>query len=161
LLKKTQARKLRITWGLADAMDLMVVAVEAGLVLNAALNRIGEELKDLHPDMHYEIDIVNLEIRVGRSREEALRNLAERTGVDDIRSFRGFVDPGRSFRSSIAKAVRGVFAESYARSAVSARTGCGQGRFETLVSADVFLFPVIILIVLAPSLFALSDLLFN
>ena len=51
--RKTVARQQRITWGLADAMDLLVVAIEAGLGLNAALNRIGEELKTLHPDMYY------------------------------------------------------------------------------------------------------------
>src|SRR5882672_12285730 len=56
LRKITNGRQQRITWGLADAMDLMVVAVEAGLGLNAALNRVGEELKELHPDMHEEIE---------------------------------------------------------------------------------------------------------
>ena len=53
--KKTVARQRRITWALADSMDLMVVAVEAGLALNAALNRVGEELRGLHPEMHEEI----------------------------------------------------------------------------------------------------------
>jgi len=161
LLKKTQARKLRITWGLADAMDLMVVAVEAGLGLNAALNRIGEELKDLHPDMHYEIDIVNLEIRVGRSREEALRNLAERTGVDDIRSFVALLIQADRFGSSIAKAVR-VFAESLrTKRRQRAEQAAAKAALKLLFPLTCFLFPVIILIVLAPSLFALSDLLFN
>ncbi len=61
LRRKTKGRQRRITWGLADALDLMVVAVEAGLGLNAALNRVGEEIKNLHPDMHTEIELVNLE----------------------------------------------------------------------------------------------------
>ena len=161
LLKRTQARKLRITWGLADAMDLMVVAVEAGLGLNAALNRVGEELKDLHPDMHYEIDIVNLEIRVGRSREEALRNLAERTGVDDIRSFVALLIQADRFGSSIAKAVR-VFADSLrTKRRQRAEQAAAKASLKLLFPLTCFLFPVIILIVLAPSLFALSDLLFN
>jgi len=56
-----------------------VVAVEAGLALNGALNRVGDELKALHPDMHYELDLVNLEIRVGRARGCAAQ-FAERTG---------------------------------------------------------------------------------
>ena len=161
LLKRTQARKLRITWGLADAMDLMVVAVEAGLGLNAALNRVGEELKELHPDMHYEIDIVNLEIRVGRSREEALRNLAERTGVDDIRSFVALLIQADRFGSSIAKAVR-VFADSLrTKRRQRAEQAAAKASLKLLFPLTCFLFPVIILIVLAPSLFALSDLLFN
>jgi len=161
LLKKTQARKLRITWGLADAMDLMVVAVEAGLGLNAALNRVGDEIKDLHPDMHYEIDIVNLEIRVGRSREEALRNLAERTGVDDIRSFVALLIQADRFGSSIAKAVR-VFAESLrTKRRQRAEQAAAKASLKLLFPLTLFLFPVIILIILAPSLFALSDMLFN
>src|SRR5678809_874381 len=56
VIKKTASRQRRITWALADSMDLMVVAVEAGLGLNAALNRVGDELKGLHPDMHQEIE---------------------------------------------------------------------------------------------------------
>jgi tight adherence protein C len=161
LLKKTQARKLRITWGLADAMDLMVVTVEAGLGLNAALNRVGEEIKDLHPDLHYEIDIVNLEIRVGRSREEALRNLAERTGVDDIRSFVALLIQADRFGSSIAKAVR-VFADSLrTKRRQRAEQAAAKASLKLLFPLTCFLFPVIILIILAPSLFALSDMLFN
>lgn len=161
LVRKTRLRKLRITWGLADAMDLMVVSVEAGLGLNAALNRVGEELKDLHPDMHYEIDIVNLEIRVGRSREEALRNLAERTGVDDIRSFVALLIQADRFGSSIAKAVR-VFAESLrTKRRQRAEQAAAKASLKLLFPLTCFLFPVIILIILAPSLFALSDMLFN
>ena len=161
LIKKNKARKLRITWGLADAMDLMVVSVEAGLGLNAALNRVGEELKTLHPDMHYEIEIVNLEIRVGRSREEALRNLAERTGVDDIRSFVALLIQADRFGSSIAKAVR-VFADSLrTKRRQRAEQAAAKASLKLLFPLTCFLFPVIILIILAPSLFALSDLLFN
>lgn len=161
VVRKTRLRKLRITWGLADAMDLMVVSVEAGLGLNAALNRVGDELKELHPDMHYEIDIVNLEIRVGRSREEALRNLAERTGVDDIRSFVALLIQADRFGSSIAKAVR-VFADSLrTKRRQRAEQAAAKASLKLLFPLTCFLFPVIILIILAPSLFALSDLLFN
>jgi tight adherence protein C len=142
-------------------MDLMVVSVEAGLGLNAALNRVGEELKTLHPDMHYEIEIVNLEIRVGRSREEALRNLAERTGVDDIRAFVALLIQADRFGSSIAKAVR-VFADSLrTKRRQRAEQAAAKASLKLLFPLTCFLFPVIILIILAPSLFALSDLLFN
>lgn len=161
VVRKTRLRKLRITWGLADAMDLMVVSVEAGLGLNAALNRVGEELKKLHPDMHYELEIVNLEIRVGRSREEALRNLAERTGVDDIRSFVALLIQADRFGSSIARAVR-VFADSLrTKRRQRAEQAAAKASLKLLFPLTCFLFPVIILIILAPSLFALSDLLFN
>ena len=159
--KKTVARQQRITWGLADAMDLMVVAVEAGLGLNAALNRVGEELKTLHVDMHGEIELVNLEIRVGRSREEALRNLAERTGVEDIRSFVALLIQADRFGSSIAKAVR-IFAESLrTKRRQRAEQISQKAALKLLFPLTCFLFPVIILVVLGPALMNLYDVLFR
>ena len=161
LKRMIQGRQRRIIWGLADAMDLMVVSVEAGLGLNAALNRVGDELKTLHPDMHYEIDLVNLEIRVGRSREEALRNLAERTGVDDIRSFVALLIQADRFGSSIAKAVR-IFADSLrTKRRQRAEQAAQKATIKLIFPLTLFLFPVIILIILAPSLFSLYDLLLN
>jgi tight adherence protein C len=161
LLKKTTARQRRITWALADMMDLMVVAVEAGLALNAALNRVGDELKGLHPDMHYEIDLVNLEIRVGRSREEALRNLAERTGVDDIRSFVALLIQADRYGSSIAKAVR-IFSESLrTKRRQRAEQASQKAALKLIFPLTLFLFPVIILVILGPALLNLMDLLFK
>lgn len=161
LRKKTVARQQRITWALADAMDLMVVAVEAGLGLNASLNRVGEELKPLHPEMHYELDLVNLEIRVGRSREEALRNLAERTGVDDIRSFVALLIQADRYGSSIAKAVR-IFAESLrTKRRQRAEQASQKAALKLLFPLTMFLFPVIILVVLGPAVLNLIDVVFH
>ena len=161
LHKKTSGRQQRITWALADSMDLIVVAVEAGLGLNAALNRVGEEIKDLHPDMHDEMALVNLEIRVGRSREEALRNLAERTGVDDIRSFVALLIQSDRYGSSIAKAVR-VFADSLrTKRRQRAEQASQKAALKLLFPLTMFLFPVIILVVLGPAILNLVDVLFN
>jgi len=159
--KKIVARQRRITWALADSMDLMVVAVEAGLGLNAALNRVGDELKVLHPDMHQEIELVNLEIRVGRGREEALRNLAERTGVDDIRSFVALLIQADRYGSSIAKAVR-IFAESLRnKRRQRAEQASQKAALKLLFPLTLFLFPVIIMVVLGPALLNLYDILFK
>jgi tight adherence protein C len=161
LRKKIQARQQRIIWALADMMDLMVVTVEAGLALNAALNRVGDELKSLHPDMHSELDLVNLEIRVGRSREEALRNLAERTGVDDIRSFVALLVQADRYGSSIAKAVR-VFAESLrTKRRQRAEQASQKAALKLIFPLTAFLFPVIILVILGPALLNLYDILFK
>lgn len=161
LRKKIAGRQQRITWGLADAMDLLVVAVEAGLGLNAALNRVAEELKTLHPDMHTEIELVNLEIRVGRSREEALRNLAERTGVEDIRSFVALLIQADRYGSSIAKAVR-VFSESLrTKRRQRAEQISQKAALKLLIPLTLFLFPVILMVVLGPALLSLYDILFK
>jgi len=160
ILKRMIAgRQQRITWALADALDLMVIAVEAGLGLNAALNRVGEEMKYLHPDMHKELEMVNLEIRVGRSREEALRNLTERTGVDDIRSFVALLIQADRFGSSIAKAVR-VFADSLrTKRRQRAEQASAKAALKLLIPLTAFLFPVIVVTILAPSALNLYDLL--
>jgi tight adherence protein C len=161
LNKKIAKRQLHITWGLADALDLMVVAVEAGLGLNAALNRVGEELKNTHPDLHYELEIVNLEIRVGRSREEALRNLAERTGVDDIRSFVALLVQADRYGSSIAKAVR-IFADSLrTKRRQRAEQASQKAALKLVFPLTAFLFPVILLVILAPAVLNIIDLLFK
>jgi len=86
LRRMIRSRQQQVRWGLADALDLMVISIEAGLGLNAAMMKVSSELKDVHPDISDEFELANLEIRVGRERDEALRNLADRTGVDDLRS---------------------------------------------------------------------------
>jgi tight adherence protein C len=159
LQRRIASRQQRITWGLADALDLLVVAIEAGLGLNAALNRIGQELKNLHQDMHQELELVNLEIRVGRSREEALRNLAERTGVEDIRSFVALLVQADRYGSSIGKAVR-VFAESLrTRRRQRAEQASQKAALKLLIPLTLFLFPVVIVVVLAPPVLTLIDIL--
>jgi tight adherence protein C len=158
LRSKISNRQLRITWALADALDLMVIAVEAGLGLNAALNRIGEELRGAHPDMHYELELVNLEIRVGRGREEALRNLAERTGVDDIRSFVALLIQADRYGSSIGRAVR-VFADSLrTKRRQRAEQASQKATLKLIIPLTGLLFPVIILVILAPAILNLIDL---
>ena len=157
LRKMILGRQQRIRWALADAMDLMVIAVEAGLGLNAALNRVGEELGKTHRDLHRELELVNLEIRVGRPRDEALRNLAERTGVDDVRSFVALLIQADRYGSSIAKAVR-VFADSLrTQRRQRAEQASHKAALKLLFPLTVFLFPVIILIILAPAALNLID----
>src|SRR5438552_5492082 len=158
LRRKVANRRQRIMWALADALDLMVVAVEAGLGLNAALNRVGDELKTVHPDMNYELELLNLEIRVGRSREEALRNLAERTGFDDIRSFVALLIQADRYGSSIGRAVR-VFADSLrTKRRQRAEQASQKAALKLIIPLTGFLFPVIVLVILAPAALNLIDL---
>ncbi len=106
-----RSRQQLVRWGLADALDLMVISIEAGLGLNAAMMKVSSELKDVHPDISEEFELANLEIRVGRERDEALRNLAERTGVDDLHSLVAMLIQTDRFGTSIAKAIR-AFSDS-------------------------------------------------
>ncbi|MDQ3256298.1 MAG: type II secretion system F family protein [Acidobacteriota bacterium] len=157
LHRQMKNRQQRITWGLADALDLLVVTVEAGLGLNAALVRVGEELKNVHPDIHEEFEMVNLEIRVGRSREESLRNLAERMGVDDLRSFVAIMIQADRFGSSIGRAVR-VFADSLrTKRRQRAQQASQKAALKLLFPLTIFLFPTIIMVILGPAFLNLID----
>jgi len=107
LLKRMiRDRQQRIRLGLPDALDLTVICVEAGLALDQALQRVGQDLHHAHPDLSDEFSLVNLEMRAGKPRAEALRNLIDRTGVDDIRSLVGTLIQTDRFGTSVAQALR-------------------------------------------------------
>jgi tight adherence protein C len=106
LKKKMKERQLRIRLGLPDALDLTVICVEAGLALDQAMSRVGTDLSHAHPELSAEFHLFDLEIRAGKPRVEALRNLAERAGVDDIRSLVGTLIQTDRFGTSVAQALR-------------------------------------------------------
>src|ERR1051326_5284897 len=106
LKRMIKDRQNRIRLGLPDALDLTVICVEAGLALDQALSRVGQDLHHAHPDLSDEFHLVNLEMRAGKPRAEALRNLVERTGVDDIRSLVGTLIQTDRFGTSVAQALR-------------------------------------------------------
>ena len=86
LERKGKRRTLAFQEGFPDAMDMLVVCVEAGLGLDAALQRVGKELQSSHPELSTELQLLTLELRAGKGRADALRALAERTALDDVRS---------------------------------------------------------------------------
>jgi tight adherence protein C len=106
LKRMIRDRQNRIRLGLPDALDLTVICVEAGLALDQALMRVGQDLHHAHPDLSDEFHFVNLEMRAGKPRAEALRNLVDRTGVDDIRSLVGTLIQTDRFGTSVAQALR-------------------------------------------------------
>jgi tight adherence protein C len=103
---KARRRQKEITLTLPDALDLLVVCVEAGLGLNQAFVRVADEIHPLSEITTAEFHLLNLEIRAGTPREEALRNLFERTGVEDIRSLTMMMIQADRFGTSIANALR-------------------------------------------------------
>ena len=153
------SRQLRITWGLADALDLMVITMEAGLGLNAAMLKVCEELKEVHPDISKEFELANLEIRVGRERSEALRNLAERTGVEDLNSLVGMLIQADRFGTSIAKAVR-VYSDSLrTKRRQRAEQAAQKAAFKLLLPLGALLFPTMFIVILGPALLNILDML--
>jgi tight adherence protein C len=108
-LAKRRAHKIRLS--LADALDLLVVSVEAGLGLDQALSRVGTELAFAYPQLSDELKLINLELRAGKPRAEALRNLADRTGVDDLSSLVTMLIQTDKFGTSVAQSLR-VYSET-------------------------------------------------
>ena len=106
LARMAKRRQHRIRLGLPDVLDLLVVSVEAGLGLDQAIQRVGEELATTHPDIAEELMLVNLELRAGNARSEALHNLGARTGVDDVTSLVAMLVQTDKFGTSVAQSLR-------------------------------------------------------
>jgi tight adherence protein C len=111
LARKAKKRQHRIRLSLADALDLLVVSVEAGLGLDQAMARVGSELEFAYPDLSSELRLVGLELLAGTGRSTALRNLADRTGVDDLSSLVAMLVQTDKFGTSVANSLR-VFSET-------------------------------------------------
>ena len=141
---KVDTRKERILLGLPDALDLMVVCAEAGVGLDSAIQRVGEEMKLTNKPLSEEFKLMNLELRAGKLRRDALKNLALRTDLDDVKSLVTLLVQTERFGTSIAQALR-VHSDSM-------RTKRFQRAEEVAVKLPVkLLFPLIFFIF--PSLF--------
>lgn len=151
-------RKGRISRALPDALDMMVVCVEAGLGLNAALQRVGREMELVEPALANELAVTNREIRAGKARDEALRNLGDRTGVDDLKSLVAMLVQTDRFGTSIADSLR-IFADSM-------RTKRRQRAEELVAKAAIklifplllFIFPALLIVLMGPALIRIFEL---
>ena len=157
LKRLIKRRQERLSWGLADALDLMVVSMEAGLGMNQAMVRVSEELIDAHREISEEFDLVNLEIRVGRDRVEALNNLCERTGVDDLRSFVTMLVQADRFGTSIGRAVRQYSDQLRTKRRQRAEQAAQKAAVKLLFPLTCFLFPTLFIVILGPAGIAIID----
>ena len=99
-------RQHAIAHGLPNALDLLVVCVESGLGLDQAILQVSKELEHAHPEISEEFGFVNLELKAGKRRVEALRNLAERTGVDDLKKLVAVLIQADRFGTGVAQSLR-------------------------------------------------------
>jgi tight adherence protein C len=157
LKRMIRSRQQLVRWGLADALDLMVISIEAGLGLNAAMVKVSTELREAHPDICDEFEMANLEMRVGRDREEALRNLAERTGVDDLRSLVAMLIQTDKFGTSIARAIRAFSDSLRTKRRQRAEQAAQKAAVKLLLPLACFLFPTLFIALLGPAALQLMD----
>ncbi len=148
-------RQQKISRALPDAIDLLVVCVEAGLGLNAALQRVGRELELVEPVLSAEMAIMNREIRAGKPRDEALRNLGDRTGVDDIKSLVAMLIQSDRFGTSIASSLR-VFADSMrTKRRQRAEEMVSKASIKLIFPLLLFIFPALLIVLLGPAIITL------
>jgi tight adherence protein C len=153
LRRKAKARQKELRRALPDALDLMVVCVEAGLGLNQALVRVGEEMERISEPLADELTLVSLEIRAGTPREQALRNLGERSGVSDIRALTSMLIQTDRFGTSIADSLRIHAEELRSKRQQQAEEDAAKVTVKMLIPLVIFVFPSIFVVILGPAIF--------
>ena len=155
LKRKMQERQRRIRIGLPDGLDLTVICVEAGLSLDQAMMRVGQDLSYAHPELSAEFHLFDLETRAGKPRVEALRNLAERTGVDDIRSLVATLIQTDRFGTSVAQALR-VHSDSLrTERRQRAEEQAAKTTVKMIIPLVVFVLPSLIFVTVGPAVIQL------
>ncbi|UCC24018.1 MAG: type II secretion system F family protein [Gemmatimonadales bacterium] len=148
--QRRNARRAEIQLVLADALDLLVACVEAGMGLNQALVRVSDEIRNVCQPLAEEFTMVNLEIRAGAPRAQALRNLAERTGSDDIQALVSTLIQTDRFGTSIGRALR-VQAETLRQKRRQrAEEAAAKTTIKLLFPLVLFVFPALFVVVLGP-----------
>jgi tight adherence protein C len=156
LKRMARRRQHRLRLSLPDALDLLVICVEAGMGLNQALVKVSEELEQTHPEMSEELKLVNLEIRAGRTRTDALRNLGERTGVDDIVSLAAMLIQTDKFGTSVARSLR-VHSDSLRTERIQrAEEAAAKTTIKLIFPLLFCVFPALLVVILGPAFLNLA-----
>ncbi len=147
----TKHRQDGIFYGLPDALDLMVVCVEAGLGLDQAMRKVAEEMQNNFPIIAEEFGLANLQLQMGRSRAEVLQELANRTGVEDLRSLAAILIQADKFGSSIAQALRVQSDSMRTRRRQLAEEKAAKTAVKLIFPLVMFIFPGIFVVLVGPA----------
>ncbi|MCM5572077.1 type II secretion system F family protein [Burkholderiaceae bacterium FT117] len=151
LARMTALRQRDLFEAFPDALDLMIVCVEAGLGLDMAINKTAEEMKLRSPVLAEELEMMALELRVGSSRERALRNLAMRTGLEEISTFATMLIQADRFGTSLAESLR-VHADMLrTRRRLRAEEAAAKIPLKLLFPLIFCIFPSLLLVLLGPA----------
>ncbi len=149
---KVSGRRDMLTRGLPDALDLLVVCVEAGMGLDSAMKRVGEEMSLSNKALCDEFRLFNLELRAGKSRHDALKNLATRTGLDDIASLTTLLIQTERFGTSIGRALRVHSDSMRSKRAQRVEEVAAKLPIKMLFPTIFFIFPSLFVVLLGPAL---------
>jgi tight adherence protein C len=152
---RLKARQKEVQLALADMLDMLVVCVEAGLGLNQALVRVADEIEHVSTVMSEQLAMVNLEMRAGTPRDEALKNLAERTGLADIRSLVNMMIQTDRFGTSVADALRVHSETMRTKRRQRAEEAAAKTTIKLVFPLVLLVFPAMFLVVIGPSALAI------
>jgi tight adherence protein C len=136
--------------GFPDALDLLVVCVEAGLSLDAAISRVGQEVGHAHPAIAENFAMMSLELRAGGTRADVLRNLAERMGIDEVRSMVTLLLQSEELGTSIADALRLYADDMRTMRMLRAETKAQALPVKLALPLGFFVFPTMLIVILLP-----------
>lgn len=160
ILHFTQARQQRIGRALPDALDLMVVCVEAGLGLDMTFKRVGDEIRPLCKDLSDEFQLTTLEVRAGKPRDEAFKNMSSRTGVSEVNNLMTVLVQTSRFGTSMAKALR-VHADAMRiKRRQLAEERAAKSTVKLIFPLVLFIFPALIIVLMGPAAIRIVKVLF-
>jgi tight adherence protein C len=154
-------RQQEIFLTLPDALDLMVVCVESGLGLDAAMRKVCDEMKDHAKVICEELSLANFQLQMGRPRREVLHDLGVRTGVDDVRSLAAILIQADRFGSSIAQALRVQSDSMRTRRKQLAEEKAAKTAVQLIFPLVLFIFPGIFVVLVGPAAIQISETMFK
>ncbi len=154
-------RSEQIRNGLADTLDLLVITVESGLGLDAAFQRVGDDMRHVHPLLSEELQMVTLETQMGIPRSEALSNFSTRTGVDEVRSLVAIVNQAERFGTSIARALRNQSDALRVKRRQAAEERAQKTTVKLMAPLILFIFPAILVVLAGPAALKMIEALGN
>jgi tight adherence protein C len=156
----TRGRKDNIFYGLPDALDLMVVCVEAGLGLDQAMRKVAEEMKKSYRIIAEEFGLCNLQLQMGRARNEVLHDLGARTGVDDLKALAAILIQADKFGSSVAQALRVQSDSMRTKRRQMAEEKAAKTAVKLIFPLVLFIFPAIFVVLVGPAAITMINELF-
>jgi tight adherence protein C len=154
---KVREQQKALEYGLPDALDLMVVCVEAGLAVDAAMQRVGAEMALAHPKLSREFEITHMETRIGLSRADALKNMGARTGSSALQALAAMLIQAERFGTSIASALR-IHGESLrAARQFKAEEMAAKASVKMSFPLVLFIFPATFIILAGPTVIGLMN----
>ena len=155
LLQKTQKRQEKLLKALPDALDLMVVCVEAGMGLDEAINRVAKESKLQSQELSAEFDLLGLELRAGKPRQDALKNLAQRTNLEEVNNLVTLLIQADKFGTSIADTLR-VYSDSFRTERFQrAEEMAAKMPVKLIFPLILFIFPALFVVIIGPAVISI------